>query len=69
MPPTVTCGVASVWCQLGWRPEREYVYFVYNTWAGTAGPAGPGGDGKAALDGEAGLGCARYDAGANTCND
>jgi len=36
------CGAASNWCQLGWHPERETVYFVYNTWAGTVGPATPG---------------------------
>lgn len=35
------CGAASAWCQLGWQPEREAVFFVYNTWAGTAGPAAP----------------------------
>ena len=36
------CAAASVWCQLGWQPEKQSVYFVYNTWAGTAGPATPG---------------------------
>jgi len=36
-----TCAAASNWCQLGWRPEKESVYFVYNTWGGSAGPALP----------------------------
>jgi type IV pilus assembly protein PilE len=37
-----TCAAASTWCQLGWRPERESIYFVYNTWAGNTSPATPG---------------------------
>ena len=36
-----TCGVASTWCQLGWRPEKQSGYFVYNTRAGNTAPATP----------------------------
>jgi prepilin-type N-terminal cleavage/methylation domain-containing protein len=36
-----SCAAASNWCQLGFRPERQSVYFVYNTWGGSAGPATP----------------------------
>lgn len=36
-----SCGAASNWCQLGWRPEKQSIYFVYNTWAGNASPALP----------------------------
>ena len=33
-----SCAAASTWCQLGWRPEKQSVYFVYNTRAGNTAP-------------------------------
>jgi len=36
------CSTASVWCQLGFRPEKKSGYFVYNTWANNTSPATPG---------------------------